>query len=64
MVADIKVTANTIEVTNYIKSLQRKIPSNIQKGLSQASAYGIQQITDKTQKGQTPDGGRFRPYSK
>jgi phage gpG-like protein len=64
MVADIKVKANTIEVTNYIKSLQRKIPSNIQKGLAQASAFGIQQITDKTQKGQMPDGGRFRPYSK
>ena len=64
MVADVKVTANTIEVSNYIKSLQRKIPSNIQKGLAQASAFGIQQITDKTQKGQMPDGGRFRPYSK
>jgi len=64
MVADVKVTANTIEVSNYIKSLQRKIPSNIKKGLAQASAFGIQQITDKTQKGQMPDGGRFRPYSK
>tara|TARA_R100001443_G_scaffold29668_2_gene42907 strand:+ start:1265 stop:1717 length:453 start_codon:yes stop_codon:yes gene_type:complete len=63
MVADIKVKANTIEVTNYIKSLQRKIPRNIQKGLAQASAFGVQQITDKTQKGQMPDGGRFKPYS-
>jgi len=64
MVADIKVKANTIEVSNYIKSLQKKIPSNIQKGLAQASLFGIQQITEKTQKGQMPDGGRFRPYSK
>lgn len=63
MVADIKIKANTIEVTNYIKSLQRKIPSNIQKGLSQASAFAVQQITDKTQKGQMPDGGRFKGYS-
>jgi phage gpG-like protein len=40
------------------------MPSNIQKGLAQASAFGIQQVTEKTQKGQMPDGGRFRPYSK
>ena len=64
MVADIKIKANTIEVTNYIKFLQRKIPSNIQKGLSQASAFAVQQITDKTQKGKMPDGGRFKDYSK
>ena len=64
MVADIKFKANTIEVSNYIKSLQKKIPVNIKKGLAQASAFGVQQITEKTQKGQMPDGGRFRPYSK
>ena len=28
------------------------------------SAFGIKQITDKTQKGQLPDGGRLRPYKK
>jgi phage gpG-like protein len=64
MVADVKVTANTIEVSNYIKKITKTIPRDIQKGLAQASLFGIQQITDKTQKGQMPDGGRFRPYSK
>ena len=64
MVADVKVTANTIDVSNYIKKITKTIPRDIQKGLAQASLFGIQQITDKTQKGQMPDGGRFRPYSK
>jgi len=64
MVAEVKIKANTIEVTNYIKRIAMQMPSNIQKGLAQASAFGNQQITEKTQKGQMPDGGRFRPYSK
>jgi phage gpG-like protein len=64
MVADVKITANTIDVSNYIKKVARQMPGNIQKGLAQASAFGIQQITEKTQKGQMPDGGRFRPYAK
>ena len=64
MVADVKITANTIDVSNYIKKVAKQMPGNIQKGLAQASAFGIQQITEKTQKGQMPDGGRFRPYSK
>ena len=64
MVADVKFTANTIEVTNFIKKLEKKIPNQIQMGLARASAFGIKQITDKTQKGQLPDGGRLRPYKK
>ena len=64
MVADIKFTANTIEVTNFIKNLEKKIPNQIQMGLARASAFGIKQITDKTQQGQLPDGGRLRPYEK
>jgi hypothetical protein len=64
MVADVKITANTIDVSNYIKKVTKTIPRDIQKGLAQASLFGIQQITEKTQKGQMPDGGRFRPYSK
>jgi phage gpG-like protein len=64
MVADVKITANTIDVSNYIKKVAKQMPGNIQKGLAQASLFGIQQITDKTQKGQMPDGGKFRPYSK
>jgi len=32
--------------------------------LAKASQFGIMRITDKTQKGQLPDGGRLRPYKK
>ena len=64
MVADVKFTANTVEVSNFIKRLQKKIPNEIQMGLARASAFGIKQITDKTQKGQLPDGGRLSPYKK
>ena len=64
MVADIKFTANTIEVTNFIKNLEKKIPNQIQMGLARASAFGIKQITDKTQQGKLPDGGGLRPYKK
>lgn len=64
MVADVQIKTNTIDVSNYLKKITLQMPSNIQKGLAQASLFGIQQITDKTQKGQMPDGGRFRPYSK
>ena len=64
MVADIKFTANTIEVTNFIKKLEKKIPNQIQMALAKASQFGIMRITDKTQQGQLPDGGRLRPYKK
>jgi hypothetical protein len=64
MVADIRITANTVDVMAYINKTKQAIPTQIQKGLAQASLYGIQQITDKSQKGQLPDGGRFKPYKK
>ena len=64
MVADIKITANTIDVSNFIERTKQKIPSQIQMGLARASAFAIKQVTDKTQKGQLPDGGRLRPYKK
>tara|TARA_R110001592_G_scaffold313118_1_gene588518 strand:+ start:50 stop:505 length:456 start_codon:yes stop_codon:yes gene_type:complete len=63
MVADIKVKANTIEVVNYIKTLQRNIPKDIKRALNVVSAYGVQRVTEKTQKGEMPDGGRFAEYS-
>ena len=64
MVADIKITANTIDVSNFIERTKQKIPSQIQMGLARASQFGIMRITDKTQQGQLPDGGRLRPYKK
>jgi len=63
MVADIKIKANTIEVVNYLKKLQKTIPRDITKALNVVSAYGVKQIGEKTRKGNTPDGGRFAEYS-
>ena len=63
MVADIKIKANTIEIDNYLKNIQRKFPRAIKESLARVSAFGVKQITEKTQKGQKPDGGTFRPYA-
>ena len=64
MVADIRVKYNSIEVKNYLNSILKRTPSAIQQSLNRVSAYGVKQITEKTQKGQKPDGGTFEPYAK
>ena len=64
MVADIRVKYNSIEVKNYLKSILKRTPSAIEQSLNRVSAYGVKQITEKTQKGQKPDGGTFEPYAK
>jgi phage gpG-like protein len=63
MVADIKIKANTIEVVNYLKKLQKTIPRDITKALNVVSAYGVKQIEEKTRRNEMPDGGRFKDYS-
>jgi len=64
MVADIKIKFNTIDATNYLKKISRKTPRAIKQSLARVSQFGIKQITEKTQKGQKPDGGTFEPYAK
>ena len=64
MVADIKITANTIDIVKFLERTKQKIPNQIQMALAKASQFGIMRITDKTQQGQLPDGGRLRPYKK
>ena len=64
MVADIKITANTVDIVKFLERTKQKIPNQIQMGLARASQFGIMRITDKTQQGQLPDGGRLRPYKK
>jgi len=64
MVAEVKIKANTIEVTKYLKRLQKTIPKDIKTALNKVSAFGVKQITEKTQKGEKPDGGRFKGYAK
>ena len=63
MVALLKVKANTIEVTKFLKSIENKFPKAIEESLNRVSAYGVKQITEKTQKGVLPDGGRLKPYA-
>jgi len=63
MVVDVKVKANTIKVDKYLKSLEKKFPKAIQQSLNRVSAFGVKQITEKTQKGKGPDGARFRGYA-
>ena len=64
MVAEIKIKANTIEVTKYLKRLQKTIPKDIKTALNKVSAFAVKQVTEKTQKGEKPDGGRFKGYAK
>ena len=64
MVADIKITANTVDIVKFLERTKQKIPNQIQMALAKASQFGIMRITDKTQQGQLPDGGRLRPYKK
>jgi len=54
MVADIKIKFNTINATNYLKKISRNTPKAIKQSLARVSAYGVKQITEKTQKGQSP----------
>ena len=63
MVADVKIKANTIEVVKFLKSIENKVPRAIEESLNRVSAYGVKQITEKTQKGIMPDGGSFQPYA-
>ena len=64
MVADITITANTVDISKFLERTKQKIPNQIQMALAKASQFGIMRITDKTQQGQLPDGGRLRPYKK
>jgi len=64
MVADITITANTVDISKFLERTKQKIPNQVQMALAKASQFGIMRITDKTQQGQLPDGGRLRPYKK
>ena len=64
MVAEVKIKSNTIEISNYLKKLQKTIPQDITTALNKVSAFAVKQVTEKTQKGEKPDGGRFKGYAK
>ena len=64
MVADIKITSNSIEIANEIKAMSKKMSGAIKKSLANVSAFEIDAIIDRTQnKGVDAYGKRFKPYS-
>ena len=64
MVADIKITSNSIEIANEIKAMTKKMSSAITKSLANVSSFEIDAITDRTQnKGIDAYGRPFKPYS-
>ena len=63
MVADVKIKANTIQVVKFLKSIEKKSSNAITESLNRVSAYGVKQITEKTQKGILPDGRKLKPYA-
>ena len=64
MVADIKITSNTIQIANEIKAMSRKMSSAITKSLANVSAFEVKEIKQRTQsKGVDAYGKRFKPYS-
>ena len=64
MVADIKITSNSIQIANEIKGISRKMSSAIKKSLANVSAFEIKEIKRRTQtKGVDAYGRKFKPYS-
>lgn len=64
MVAEVKITSNTIQIANEIKGISRKMSSAIKKSLANVSAFEIKEIRSRTQtKGVDAFGRKFKPYS-
>ena len=64
MVADIKITSNSIQIANEIKGISRKMAGAIKKSLANVSAFEIKVIKRRTQtKGVDAFGRPFKPYS-
>ena len=64
MVADIKITSNTIQIANEIKAMSKKMSGAIKKSLAHVSAFEIAAIRKRTsEKGIDAFGRPFAPYS-
>jgi len=64
MVADIKITSNSIQIANEIKDISRKMAGAIKKSLAHVSAFEIEAIRKRTEeKGIDAFGRPFAPYS-
>ena len=64
MVADIKITSNSVQIANEIKAISTKMAGAIKKSLANVSAFEIKEIIQRTQtKGIDAYGRKFKPYS-
>jgi hypothetical protein len=64
MVADIKITSNSVEIANEIKAMSRKMEGAIHKALANVTAFEVKEIKQRTQsKGVDAYGKPFAPYS-
>ena len=64
MVADIKITSNSIKIANEIKGMSKKMSGAIKKSLAHVSAFEIEAIRKRTsEKGIDAFGRPFAPYS-
>ena len=64
MIAEVKITSNTIQIANEIKGISQKMSSAIKKSLANVSAFEISEIRSRTQtKGVDAFGRKFKPYS-
>ena len=64
MVANIKITSNSIQISNEIKAMSKKMSGAIKKSLANVSAFEILKIKERTQsKGVDAFGKPFTPYS-
>ena len=61
---ELKVKANTLQATKFLKGIQRKQLSASQKGLNRVSNMAVQMITTRTQSGKLPDNATMEPYTK
>tara|TARA_Y100000114_G_scaffold130855_1_gene128826 strand:- start:10 stop:474 length:465 start_codon:yes stop_codon:yes gene_type:complete len=61
---ELKVKANTLQATKFLKGIQRKQLSASQKALNRVSNMAVLMITKRTQSGKLPDNARMEPYTK
>ena len=64
MVADVKVSINTVEASKFLGKISRKQKKAISTSLNRVSNMAIEMITKRTQSGRLPDGGKMIAYAK
>ena len=61
---ELKVKANTLQATKFLKGIQRKQFTATQKALNRVSNMAVLMITKRTQSGKLPDNATMEPYTK